>query len=77
MKNLKWLLVGLLAVFLGVLYVQFLSVHPLQMSLYLLATCVVLFLLGRSHQSWVQRESPPGCHPALSASILCRTIRDD
>jgi protoheme ferro-lyase len=46
MKNLKWLAVAVLAVLLGVLYVQFLSVHPLQMSLYLLATCVVLFLIG-------------------------------
>jgi protoheme ferro-lyase len=40
---LKWLLIVVLSYLLGILFVQFLSVHPLQMSLYLLATCVVLF----------------------------------
>ena len=45
MKNLWWLVVVVLAGLLGVLFVQYLSVHPLQMSLYLFATCVVLFAL--------------------------------
>jgi protoheme ferro-lyase len=45
MKYLRWLVVGLLAVLLGVLFVQYLSVHPLQMSAYLFATLVVLFIL--------------------------------
>ena len=43
MKMMKWLFVIILAGLLGVLFVQYLSVHPLQMSLYLFATCVVLF----------------------------------
>ncbi len=45
MKSLWWIAVVLLAGLLGVLFVQYLSVHPLQMSLYLFATCVALFLL--------------------------------
>jgi protoheme ferro-lyase len=45
MKYLRWLLVALLAGLLGVLFVQYLSVHPLQMSAYLFATLVVLFIL--------------------------------
>ncbi len=45
MKYLKWLAVGFLAGSLGGLFVQYLSVHPLQMSIYLFATCVVLFVL--------------------------------
>jgi protoheme ferro-lyase len=45
MEHLKWLAIVILAGFLGVLFVQYLSVHPLQMSAYLLATCVVLFVL--------------------------------
>jgi protoheme ferro-lyase len=45
MKYLRWLVVGLLAILLGVLFVQYLSVHPLQMSAYLFATLVVLFIL--------------------------------
>jgi len=45
MKYLWWLVVALLAGLLGVLFVQYLSVHPLQMSFYLFATCVVLFIL--------------------------------
>ena len=44
MEYMKWLLVVLLAGLLGFLFVQYLSVHPLQMSLYLLASCVVLFI---------------------------------
>lgn len=45
MKYLVWLVIIILAGLLGILFVQYLSVHPLQMSLYLFATCVVLFLL--------------------------------
>ncbi len=45
MKYLIWLVIIILAGLLGILFVQYLSVHPLQMSLYLFATCVVLFLL--------------------------------
>ena len=45
MKYLKWVAIIFLAGLLGVLFVQFLSVHPLQMSVYLFATCLVLFLL--------------------------------
>ena len=45
MKYLWWLIVALLSGLLGVLFVQYLAVHPLQMSLYLFATCVVLFIL--------------------------------
>ncbi|UCD42570.1 MAG: ferrochelatase [Chloroflexota bacterium] len=45
MKYLRWLVVALLAGLLGVLFVQYLSVHPLQMSAYLFATLVVLFIL--------------------------------
>ena len=44
MEYIKWLLAVLLAGLLGILFVQYLSVHPLQMSLYLLASCVVLFV---------------------------------
>ncbi len=43
MKYLKWIAVVVLAGLLGVLFVQYLSVHPLQMSMYLIAACVVLF----------------------------------
>lgn len=45
MNALRWFVVGILAVLLGVLFVQYLSVHPLQMSFYLFSTCVVLFIL--------------------------------
>ena len=45
MKYLWWLIVALLSGLLGVLFVQYLSVHPLHMSFYLFATCVVLFVL--------------------------------
>lgn len=45
MKLLKWLAIIILASLLGVIFVQYLSVHPLQMSFYLVATCVVLFSL--------------------------------
>jgi hypothetical protein len=43
MNNLWWLAVVLLAGALGMLFVQYLSVHPLQMSFYLFATSVALF----------------------------------
>jgi protoheme ferro-lyase len=45
MKYLRWLVVAILAGLLGVFFVQYLSVHPLQMSAYLFATLVVLFIL--------------------------------
>ena len=45
MKYLKWLVVVVFAGLLGVFSVQYLSVHPLQMSFYLFVTCVALFLL--------------------------------
>jgi protoheme ferro-lyase len=45
MKILRWFIVGVFAISLGVLFVQYLSVHPLQMSLYLLSSCIVLFIL--------------------------------
>ena len=43
MKSLKWLAIVFLSGLLGLLFVQYLSVHPLQMSYYLVASCVVLF----------------------------------
>lgn len=46
MNHVYWPVTVLLAGLLGVLFVQYLSAHPLQMSFYLFATCVVLFLLG-------------------------------
>ena len=45
MKILKWVTVVILAGLLGVLFVQYLSVHPLQMSFYLFAASAVLFAL--------------------------------
>ncbi len=45
MEALLWLVVVVFSGLLGVLFVQYLSVHPLQMSFYLIATCVVLFTL--------------------------------
>jgi protoheme ferro-lyase len=46
MKNFKWLIILLLSGLMGVLFVQYLSVHPLQMSFYLLATSVIFVLWG-------------------------------
>jgi protoheme ferro-lyase len=43
MKWLRWAVIGVLSFLSGILFVQYLSVHPLQMSLYLAATCVALF----------------------------------
>ena len=43
MQLLIWLVIVVISYLLGILFVQFLSVHPLQMGLYLVATCVVLF----------------------------------
>jgi hypothetical protein len=43
MKTIWWLILIVLAGLLGVLFVQYLSVHPLQMSYYLFAFCVGLF----------------------------------
>jgi len=45
MIYLKWLAVVGLSLLLGVLVVQFLTVHPMKMSWYLLAACVTLFAL--------------------------------
>ena len=45
MKTLRWFGVGILAILLGVLFVQYLSVHPLSMSFYLFSACIVLFIL--------------------------------
>jgi len=57
MKYLWWLVVVVLAGLLGVLFVQYLSVHPLQMSMYLFATCVVLFVLLVVLKAGFQRTS--------------------
>ena len=57
MKTSRWLVIILLAGLLGVLFVQYLSVHPIQMSLYLFATCVVLFLLIMVLITGFQRRS--------------------
>ena len=64
MRYLRWIAVVTLAVLLGVLFVQFLSVHPLQMSLYLLGTFVVLLVLGIVLKSGFKRTS------LLVASLL-------
>lgn len=45
MKTLRWLILVVLAGLLGILFVQYLSVHPLQMSSYLFVVCMVLFSL--------------------------------
>lgn len=45
MKYLKWLTLIIQATLLGVLFVQYLSVHPLQMSIFLIAVCFLVFSL--------------------------------
>jgi protoheme ferro-lyase len=45
MKYIKWLVTIILAGALGMLFVQYLSVHPLQMSVYLVATCFMFGVL--------------------------------
>lgn len=45
MKYLRWVALVLLSGLLGILFVQYLSVHPLQMSLYLFASSLALFVL--------------------------------
>ena len=45
MRNLRWVLLGLLGGGLGFLVVQYLIVHPLEMSTYLLLSVVVAFAL--------------------------------
>ncbi|MFN2245074.1 MAG: hypothetical protein ACK2U2_22480, partial [Anaerolineae bacterium] len=45
MAYLRWLVTAALALGLGALTVQYLTVHPLSMSWYLLAVCTVLFAL--------------------------------
>jgi protoheme ferro-lyase len=57
MKAFLWLVIVVLAGLLGVLFVQYLSVHPLQMSLYLFASCVVLFVLIVVLKAGFQRTS--------------------
>lgn len=60
MQYLKFILLVILSLLLGVLLVQYLTVHPLQMSLYLIATSLVLFVLivvlamgFRNKQLWI------------------------
>jgi protoheme ferro-lyase len=57
MKSLRWLAIAFLASLLGVLFVQYLSVHPLQMSYYLIATCFVLVALIWVLEASFQRTS--------------------
>ena len=45
MRCLRWPAVVLLAGLLGFLFVQYLSAHPLLMSYYLMATCIILVVL--------------------------------
>jgi protoheme ferro-lyase len=45
MKIIRWLILVVLAGLLGILFVQYLSVHPLQMSFYLITVLIVLFVL--------------------------------
>ena len=45
MKAIKWLLLAILSLLLGVLLVKYLTVHPLEMSGYLFATSLVFFVL--------------------------------
>ena len=45
MKVIKWLLLAVLSLLLGVLLVKYLTVHPLKMSGYLFATSLVFFVL--------------------------------
>lgn len=57
MKTLRWFGVGILSILLGVLFVQYLSVHPLKMSFYLFSTCIVLFILILSLKAGFQSTS--------------------
>jgi protoheme ferro-lyase len=43
-NTLRWLLIAALCLLLGIALVRFLTVHPLQMSLYLFLTCLLLFV---------------------------------
>ncbi len=45
MSKLKWILPVVISVLLGLSLVKYLSVHPLEMSLYLAVSCTLLFLL--------------------------------
>ena len=45
MKVVKWLLIAILSLLLGILVVKYLTVHPLEMSAYLFATSLVFFVL--------------------------------
>ena len=46
MRFLRWPTIFVLGGLLGVLFVQYLSVHPRKMSYYLLGSSIVLFVLG-------------------------------
>jgi protoheme ferro-lyase len=45
MQAVKWLVLAVLSLFLGAFLVLYMSVHPLQMSLYLFLACLALFSL--------------------------------
>lgn len=45
MKTVKWVLLAVLSLALGILLVQYLIVHPLRMSMYLFLTLLVLFVI--------------------------------
>lgn len=57
MKTLRWLILVVLGGVLGILFVQYLSVHPLQMSSYLFLVCMVLFSLIMVLKVGFQRTS--------------------
>ena len=60
MKDYKWVLVILLSAAFGYLSVKFLTVHPLQMSLYLfLSTVVGFFLIALIGISFRQKWTLP------------------
>ena len=54
MEFVRWLLVLVLSSLLGVLVVQYLTVHPLEMSWYLLATSTVFFALVATLAVWLR-----------------------
>ena len=41
----KWILLAVLSFLLGVTLLKYLTVHPLQMSLYLVLTCALVFAI--------------------------------
>ena len=54
MEIVRWLLVVVLSLLLGALVVQYLTVHPLQMSWYLLAASTVFFALVATLAVWLR-----------------------